>query len=528
MNEIYYNLKDQGYNPLDLNDKFYREICTPYTSENGTDVLLDDREEFIYTSLVNTSVCPNGCNYSEFMFDKKYIKCECEMNTVGIEVLDLEHLSAQNVANSFLTTLKSTNWKPMICYNLVFNFKIFCHNYGSILILILFIVYIVFMVLFCLREISPIKVGVSKIIFEELEQQKEKETTLLNYYDKKVKKLRQTHSEKIKGNYPPKKERIKNKKNQKRVGFQNVSENKEKKRKVKYGINTVNTENNTLILDNKTTKSDYRSTKPSKRRKDKQLVDIEELKSKKESKSKKELKENKQKNLDNFELNNLGFEDACNLDKRSCLKTYWSILLREHIALLTILARNDYNLFNVKIERFLITFCVDSTMNGLFFVHESMQRKYKENKDMTFAEKLPQFLFTILVSHALEVLLCFLGMTDVYVYEIKALPTQEKKKGEKVMEILSKMKRKLVSFYCVTFLLFLFFWYFISAFCAVYQNTQTIFLRDSIISFAISLIDPFFIYGLTSLLRWISLFIVCRKNCCGGCLYKLSNLIPIF
>ena len=54
------------------------------------------------------------------------------------------------------------------------------------------------MVFFCLREISPIKVGVSKIIFEELEQQKEKETTLLNYYDKKVKKLRQTHSEKIK------------------------------------------------------------------------------------------------------------------------------------------------------------------------------------------------------------------------------------------------------------------------------------------------------------------------------------------
>ena len=317
-------------------------------------------------------------------------------------------------------------------------------------------------------------------------------------------------------------------KNQKRVGFQNVSENKEKKRKVKYGINTVNTENNTLILDNKTTKSDYRSTKPSKRRKDKQLVDIEELKSKKESKSKKELKENKQKNLDNFELNNLGFEDACNLDKRSCLKTYWSILLREHIALLTILARNDYNLFNVKIERFLITFCVDSTMNGLFFVHESMQRKYRENKDMTFAEKLPQFLFTILVSHALEVLLCFLGMTDVHVYEIKALPTQEKKKGEKVMEILSKIKRKLTAFYSVTFILFLFFWYFISAFCAVYQNTQTIFLRDSIISFAISLIDPFFIYGLTSLLRWISLFIVCRKNCCGGCLYKLSNLIPIF
>ena len=57
--DLYNNIKDQGYDPLDEYDKFYREICTPYTSENGTDVLLDDREEFIYTSLVNASLCPD-------------------------------------------------------------------------------------------------------------------------------------------------------------------------------------------------------------------------------------------------------------------------------------------------------------------------------------------------------------------------------------------------------------------------------------------------------------------------------------
>ena len=70
--EIYNNLKEQGYDPLDLNDKFYREICTPYTSENGTDVLLDDREEFIYSSLVNDSLCPSGCNYSEYVLGMRY------------------------------------------------------------------------------------------------------------------------------------------------------------------------------------------------------------------------------------------------------------------------------------------------------------------------------------------------------------------------------------------------------------------------------------------------------------------------
>ena len=113
--ELYDNIKNQGYDPFDEWDKFYREICTPYTSENGTDVLLDDREEFIYTSLVNASLCPSGCNYSEFYVQKKFIKCECDTNTSGIEVLDLEHLSGKNIGNSFLTTLQSTNWKVMRC-----------------------------------------------------------------------------------------------------------------------------------------------------------------------------------------------------------------------------------------------------------------------------------------------------------------------------------------------------------------------------------------------------------------------------
>ena len=96
------------------------------------------------------------------------------------------------------------------------------------------------------------------------------------------------------------------------------------------------------------------------------------------------------------------------------------------------------------------------------------------------------------------------------------------------MDIISCIQRKLTAFIIFTFILFLFFWYFISAFCAVYQNTQKIYLRDSMISFAISMLDPFIIYSFTSLLRRISLSKSCRKKCCGSCLFKISDLIPIF
>jgi hypothetical protein len=504
--EVYNDIKDQGYDPLDLNDKFYREICTPYTSENGTDVLLDDREEFIYTSLVNATVCPTYCNYSEFMVDKKYIKCECDTNTTGIETLDLEHLSGRNIGNSFLTTLQSTNWKVMRCYNLVFNFQIFKHNFGSILILILFIVYVLFMIYFSLRDITPFKVKVSKLLFDET-QKEEKDTKLLSLHTKPV-----NVKEKIKkGKEPPKKIKTKTNKSDKNFG------------EVK-----INTEDNNLISHKgKSRKKDvvstiygHKSVKSSK----KDSTSKDSLK----SDENKKLGENISKNWDNFELNNLEYPEACKFDKRTCCRTYLSVLMREHSALLTFLAWNDHNLFYIKIEKFFILFCVDMTMSGLFFVHESMHKKYTQGENFTFVQKLPQILFTLIVAHILEVILSYFSMTDTHFYEIRQLPAKEKKKGEKIMDILSKVKRKLVWFFVITFILFLFFWYFISAFCAVYQNTQIIFLRDSMISFATSMIDPFFIYGLTSLLRCISLTRLCKKNCCCRCVFKLSDIIPIF
>ena len=42
---LYNELKDLGYNLFDSNDKFYNDICIPYTSPNGTDILLSDRKK---------------------------------------------------------------------------------------------------------------------------------------------------------------------------------------------------------------------------------------------------------------------------------------------------------------------------------------------------------------------------------------------------------------------------------------------------------------------------------------------------
>ena len=164
-------------------------------------------------------------------------------------------------------------------------------------------------------------------------------------------------------------------------------------------------------------------------------------------------------------------------------------------------------------------------MNALFFFHKTMYRKQNIEENYSFIQKLPQLIFTLVASRIIEVYLCFLSMTDSHIYAIKQISLKSNE-GKKVIDIIDCMKRKLIIFFVSTFILFLLFWYFISAFCAVYQNTQKIFLRDSAISFVSSLIEPFLTFGFTTILRKISLSRCCIKK--AGCLYKLSDIIPLF
>ena len=116
-------------------------------------------------------------------------------------------------------------------------------------------------------------------------------------------------------------------------------------------------------------------------------------------------------------------------------------------------------------------------------------------------------------------------MTDTTIYEIKEL-AQRKFTEELISEKIKKIKTKLIGFFISTCILFAFFWYFVSAFCAVYQNTQKIFLIDFVIGTLLEYIDPFIIYLLKVVLRQISITKLAYKK--AVIVYKISDLIPIF
>ena len=64
-------------------------------------------------------------------------------------------------------------------------------------------------------------------------------------------------------------------------------------------------------------------------------------------------------------------------------------------------------------------------MNALFFTDETMHKLYLSYGKYDFIQKIPQIVYSTVVSQLIEVFLCFLSLTDRAFYQIKKLDTNE-------------------------------------------------------------------------------------------------------
>ena len=117
----------------------------------------------------------------------------------------------------------------------------------------------------------------------------------------------------------------------------------------------------------------------------------------------------------------------------------------------------------------------------------------------------------------------FLALSEKKILEIKNMRNNNIKfsneKIEKTMKILSY---KFIAFFIVSFIFLLFFWYYLSCFCAVYENTQIHLIKDTIISFGLNMMYPLFIYLIPGIFRIISLR---KKN--KECMYRFSKILQL-
>ena len=220
------------------------------------------------------------------------------------------------------------------------------------------------------------------------------------------------------------------------------------------------------------------------------------------------------------ELNFLDFEKALEIDKRTFWQYYFSLLKSNQLFFFTFWPSEDYNLFPMKVLLFIISISLDFTINTFFFSDKTMSNIYYDDGKFYYINQVPNIMYSSLVSLGIEIVLRKLSLSQSKILSIKAEKDPEKKR-ERAKNVQNILNITLIIFIATSSVLMLFFWYFISCFCAVFINSQTILIKDTFTSFAKSNALPFVFDFLLAVFR-IPALRYDKKNKCGKICYQIN------
>jgi NADH:ubiquinone oxidoreductase subunit 3 (subunit A) len=236
------------------------------------------------------------------------------------------------------------------------------------------------------------------------------------------------------------------------------------------------------------------------------------------------IKNKKIPKLNDYELNNLSYNEALNYDKRTACDYYCALIKNKQLFMFTFCSFNDYNSGIIKKFIFFLSFALHYTINALFFNDSNMHQIYKDGGSFNFSYQYPYILISALASTLiLRLILETLVLTERSIVKIKKQTTYEsaiEMKGT----LMRNFNIKFAIFFVVNFVLLVAFWYYLTCFNAIYNNTQVYLIENTFISFAISLFFPVFYNIIPTCLRRCALS---SENKDANCLYSISRFLQL-
>ena len=127
--------RELGYNIFDLNDSFYSDICSVFTY-NNSDFSLSERKNII--DLSDEDLCLIGCNYSNYDIKTLRTICLCKIgfnendiiSDIKYDDINTEKSNLANLIKNNMDISKSSNYKVVKCFSIIFRKNLFSENYG--------------------------------------------------------------------------------------------------------------------------------------------------------------------------------------------------------------------------------------------------------------------------------------------------------------------------------------------------------------------------------------------------------------
>ena len=225
-----------------------------------------------------------------------------------------------------------------------------------------------------------------------------------------------------------------------------------------------------------------------------------------------------------YELNWLSYKEAIKHDKRSKCKYYFSLINSKQLIIFTFCSFKDYNSGVIKKFMIFLSFALHYTTNALFFNENNMHQIYEDKGKFNFSYQLPFILYSALIStFTLRLMLQILVLTDKDVLQVKQQLTRPLAINMKKQK-LKYIKIKFAIFFILNFILLVMFWYYLTSFNAIYNNTQIYLIKNTCISFGFSLFYPFIINIFPMMIRMYSIHSPKKDH---ECFYKVSQILQI-
>ena len=485
----------EKYNP---NSEYYNDECTVSTSEDGTDMTLSDRQKEYNDN--NMSLCENKCNFTEYNISSKKSVCMCEIKskiyTIS-EILESKETVSKDFNTENITESSSSSINLMKCYNTVFSKLGLLKNVGNYILLLMIVIFSGSSIFFYKISYVLLENDIKQILL--MKEKNEENINIYNYTQKK-----ETKDIKPK----KKKKKIKNKKAINHLAHPN-------RKGVKKSVEPIDSVNSGKDI------SIHKSISKLELKENKKINNINNINSP-------PIKDKFQINKINgnipytdYELNFFSYKEALEKDKRDIKQYYISLLRAKHPIIFSFIPIKDYNSMIIKIDMFLIGFGVIYAMNALFFTEATIHQIYKDKGEYKLSYFLPKTFLSFFVAHIFITAIRYIFLSERNILEIKRQETRIQA-ADQVDRVKKRLIIKYIIFYVAGVLFLILFWYYLSSFGAVYQNSQVLLIVNTFLSSAFSLVYPFVINIIPVAIRKFSLSTNNREI-----FYKASKIIQL-
>ena len=208
-------------------------------------------------------------------------------------------------------------------------------------------------------------------------------------------------------------------------------------------------------------------------------------------------------------------------DVLSYLMTYWNYLKFKQIILFTFFTQTKGILRTTKIALFILFIAFYMAFTALFFNDSIMRALYIYKGNANAAVHVPNIILSSICSFIAGLIVRYVCLNERDISKVlsETHPTDREAMAKKVKK---SSNVKLIILYAISGLLILLCWYYVSAFCAIFKNSQKNYLINFLLCFVVCNLWPFVTCWIPTIMRRKAI-----ENY-NECLYKASQIVSIF